>query len=810
MGHLLQDFRYALRHLGRDKGIAIIAMLTLALGIGANTAIFSLINTVLLRPLPYGDPERLVMIWRPDEEGSTTWIAIPEGESYSREAKTFESVGYYTEVSVNLTGGLEPERVRAAAVTAGAFQALQVPALLGRPVMPADDTPGANSAVLLGYGVWQRRFGGDERIVGQTIQVNGRARTVIGVMPPSFRLPLDYREELPTELWVPLGADPAQANWGDHSYIAFGRLKPGVKPELATAEMDAIRDGWIRAGFQSDQGTNFLHREAIPLQRFLTGGIRNTLLILLGAVGFVLLIACVNVANLLLARANARQHELSLRVALGASRWDLVRQLLAESLLLSAAGAAGGLYLAAWSGRFLVSQLSTSVNTVVLDLPIDGRIIAFTIGLAAFTTLIFGTAPAFRASGAAPMDALKDHSRGTTPARGRLADAFVVAQVALSVVLLVAAGLLVRTFTQLAARPLGFQAAHVTIVTIDARRSSMASTARLATFERARDAVRALSDVDAAALSLITPFTGGFTPPVRISGTAVAVQSRLFGNLITPGWFATFGTPLLSGRDLTDRDRPGAPRVVVVNEMFARTFFPDRSPLGQTLVLYADTSRAMPPMEIVGVIGDAVYSSIRAAVPPTWYAPLAQFDMPEFSIASIRLSVRSRTQSAASSKAMAAAITSVNPELTLTFRPLADQVHAALTQERLTAQLAGFFGGLALLLAGLGLYGVTSYAVSRRRTEIGIRLALGAAPGAVVGWVLARVSLVIGAGIAVGSAISLWASTLVSGLIYGLQPRDPATLLGAAATLALVAAFAAWLPARRAARIDPVEVLREG
>jgi predicted permease len=823
-----RDLRLGVRALRATPIVSAVAVLSLALGIGANTAIFSIINSLVLRSLPVSEPDRLVLV-SDTTDHARAW-SYPIWLQIHQRSELFEDSAAWSFTRFNLaSGGGETQFVDGLWVSGSFFRTLGVAPVLGRLLSTTDDRRTAIDApvAVVSYGFWQRRFGGAADVIGRTITLDGAVFTIVGVTPQAF-----FGAEIGRafDVAVPLAAEPLSR--GRETYLdsvstsfltIVGRLRRDQSFDAATGGLrqaqPAIRaatsaelssfggaavDRYLKAPFVLLPGATGFEGASD-----LRGRYARPLWTMLGVVAIVLMIACVNVANLLMARANARQHELSLRVALGASRWDLVRQLLAESLLLSAAGAAGGLYLAAWSGRSLVSQLSTSVNTVVLDLPIDGRIITFTIGLAAFTTLIFGTAPAFRASGAAPMDALKDHSRGTPPARGRLADAFVVAQVALSVVLLVAAGLLVRTFTQLATRPLGFQAADVTIVTIDARRSAMASTARLATFEQARDAVRALPDVDAAALSLITPFTGGFTPPVRISGTPVAIQSRLFGNLISPGWFATFGTPLLAGRDLTDRDRPGTPRVVVVNETFARTFFPDRSPLGQTLVLYADTSRAMPPMEIVGVIGDAVYSSIRAAVPPTWYAPLAQFDMPEFSIPSIRLSVRSRTQSAASSKTMVAAITSVNSELALTFRPLADQVHAALTQERLTAQLAGFFGGLALLLAGLGLYGVTSYAVSRRRTEIGIRLALGAAPGAVVGWVLARVALVIGAGIAVGGAISLWASTLVSGLIYGLQPRDPATLLGAAATLALVAAFAAWLPARRAARIDPIAVLRE-
>jgi predicted permease len=654
-----RDLRLAVRALRAAPIVATVAVLSLALGIGANTAIFSIINSLVLRTLPVSEPDRLVLVSDTTDHASA-W-SYPIWLQIHQRSELFEDSAAWSITRFNLTsGGGETQFVNGLWVSGSFFRTLGVTPAIGRLVSATDDRRTALDApaAVVSYGFWQRRFGGAADIVGRTITLDGASFTIVGVTPQAF-----FGAEVGRafDVAVPLAAEPLSR--GRDTYLdsvsssfltIVGRLRrdqsleaaasglrqaqPAIR-EATSAELSifggAAVDRYLKAPFVLLPGATGFEGASD-----LRGRYARPLWTMLGVVAIVLTIACVNVANLLLARANARQHELSVRVALGASRSDLVRQLLAESLLLSAAGAAGGLCLATWSGRFLVSQLSTSVNTVVLDLPIDGRIVAFTIGLAAFTTLLFGTAPAFRASGAAPMDALKDHSRGTTPARGRLADAFVVVQVALSVVLLVAAGLFVRTFAQLATRPLGFQAAQVTIVQIDARRSSMTPAARLAAFERARDAVRALADVDDAALSFITPFTGGFTPPVKISGTPVAVQSRLFGNLISPGWFTTFGTPLLSGRDLTDRDRPGAPRVVVVNETFARTFFPDRSPLGQTLVLYADTSRAMPPMEIVGVIGDAVYSSIRAAVPPTWYAPLAQFDMPEFSIPSIRLSVR--------------------------------------------------------------------------------------------------------------------------------------------------------------------------
>lgn len=538
-------------------------------------------------------------------------------------------------------------------------------------------------------------------------------------------------------------------------------------------------------------------------------------------VALVLLIACVNIANLLLARSIARRHELSARLALGASRWRLARQLLTESILLSSAGAAVGMFVATYGSGFLVRQLSTPTNIVFLDVSIDGPVLTFTVAVTVLTALLFGTAPALRAARVEPMDALKGQGRATTgQPHARVTDWLVVVQVALSVVLVVAAGLFIRSFASLTSRELGLQPDQVLVATIDPERALVEPAQRVPLYERARAAVLELPNVADAAISHRTPVGGGgFTPSVEISGVPLSgnrgqaqlmpADQDVFGNLISPGWFSTFGTRLVAGRDFNDADRVGAPRVAIVNETFARRFLGADSPLGRTITVYPNTPRALA-MEVVGVVTDAVYTSPREPAPPTWYAPIAQFDVPGFPFASARLSVRATTGSPVLlTKSVAEAIATVNPQLALTFRPLADQIRASLTQERLLAQLAGFFGAVALLLAGLGLYGLTAYATSCRRGEIAVRMALGAAPAGVIGGALARVSLLVGVGIVAGAAISLWASKFVAGLIYGLPPRDPTTLLGATIVLFAIAALARWLPARRAARIDPVAVLRE-
>jgi putative ABC transport system permease protein len=825
-----QDVRLAVRTLFANQIVSVVAVLSLALGIGANTAIFSLVNSLVLRALPVRDPARLVLITDGVPTRLRVWSYAVWHEIHQRR-ELFDSTAAWSFTRFNLASGGETQLVDGLWASGSFFETLGVPAVLGRTFSEADDRRGGGPdgpVTVISYGYWQRQFGGAADVIGRTLRLDSLPFTIVGVTPPDF-FGADVGRTF--DVVVPLGDEPlirGRETYLDSTGTMFltviARLRTEQSTDSAIAGLRRVQSE-IREATLGDlvkrgrkQALDRYLKTPFALTPAATGysGLRlryqRPLLAIMTVVALVLLIACVNIANLLLARATARRHELSVRLALGASRWQLVRQLFTESVVLAGAGAALGLLLAAWSSRVLVRQLSTPMNTVFLDLPIDARMLAFTIGTAAMTALLFGTAPAFRASGVAPMDALNEHGRATAgQARGGLASWLVVAQVALSVILVVAAGLFVRTFASLTMRQLGFQPGPVLIVTMDAQRADVDPAERVPMYEGARDAVRALPNVADAAVSLTTPFSNAFTPPVEISGVpASETQGELFGNLISTGWFSTFGTPLIAGRDLTDRDRKGAPRVAVVNETFARKVFGGRTPLGHTISLYPNSALRLPPMEIVGVAADAVYVSIREPVPPTWYVPIDQFDlafMPDLS--SARLSVRSKTGAPALlTRNITAAIAGVNPQLALTFRPLADQVDAALTQERLIALLAGFFGVLALLLAGLGLYGVTAYAVSRRRREIGIRMALGAAPAGVVRLVMSRLTMLVGLGVMIGAGVSLWASRFVASLLYGLEPRDPATLAGAIVVLAAVGALAAWLPARRASRVDPAIVLR--
>jgi putative ABC transport system permease protein len=830
----VHDCRLAVRALLATPVVSLVAALSLALGIGANTAIFSLVNSLLLRALPVKAPQQLVMMTDGTVMSNGTarrsWTN-PIWEQMRSRRDLYDGLFAWSNQRFNLAAGGETLFVEGLWVSGGMFDTLGVPAMLGRTFTPADDTRGGGpdgAVAVISYSFWQRQFGGAADAIGKRLDLERVGFTIIGVTGPDFFGPDVGRA---FDVAVPIGVEllvRGKESWLDARstwwLTVMARLKPGQSVDAGTAAIRGvqpqIREATMPPDWRPSDKDRYL-KEKFTLVAAGTGNssmrqrYERPLLTLLVVVGLVLLIACANIANLLLARATARRHELSVRVALGASRWRLARQLLCESFVLAGSGAAAGMLLASWASRLLVRQLSTQTNTVFLDLSPDWRVLAFSIGVTVATALLFGTVPALRASGVAPIDALKEHGRGTSSdSRAGLASGLIVAQVALSLVLVVAAGLFMRTFSSLSGLHLGFDRDRVLLVTINAQRTEIPPADRLATFERIRQRVLAVPGVASAAVSLVTPVSGStWDNRVDISDSVDLPERERQSNFnaITPGWLTTFGTPLIAGRDIAGGDRKGTPPIAIVNQTFARKFLNGASPIGHTVTTGGAGPGAEPPREIVGVVGDAVYRALREPVPPTMYVPLAQLDESRRPApASMSVSVRSATGNPALlARSVSAAISGVNRDLALTFRPLVDQVNASLTQERIVAMLAGFFGALALLLAAIGLYGVTSYAVSRRRTEIGIRMALGAAPGGVVRMVLSRVTLLVVIGVAVGGALSLWASKFVETLVYGLEPRDPVTLAGAAVVLAAVGAIAGWLPAHRASRIDPAEVLRD-
>jgi putative ABC transport system permease protein len=820
LARLIQDVRYGWRMVRSTPLVSSVAILSLALGIGANTAIFSVVDTLILRPLPVDAPGQLVLLG--DESGRRKGWTNPIWEQIQARSNLFEGAFAVSSTRFNLSSRGESELVDGLWASGRTFDVLGVHALLGRTFTEEDDRPGGGPdgpVAVISYAFWQRRFGGAADAIGRSLTVERVPYTIVGVAPRQF-FGVDVGRTF--DVAVPLrtvtlirGSQllTQRSIWWLRIMI---RLKPGQTEESGTALIRSlqreIREATLPDDWHPGELEHYL-QEPLRLEAaangdsYIRADYRRPLTTIMVVVGLVLLIACANLANLSLARASARHHELSVRLALGASRLRVARQLLTESLLLSSIGALLGLLFAFWGSRLLVDQLSTATLNVFLDLSIDWRVLGFTAAAAIATAVLFGTAPALRGARLQPAGALKTQERGVIAERTLApAQVLVVLQVALSLVLLVGAGLFLRTFSSLANSTLGFDSAPILIARIEAPLARIPIVERPELFRKMLAAASGIPGVSSAALSDGTPL-GNNTwnnlielpdrPPMP------PLERLTYFNMLSAGWFKTYGTPLLAGRDFTDADRPGSPPVAIVNEAFARRFNGGRNPVGMRVRQPHNVTR-----EIVGYVKDAVYESLRAPVPPTLYMAYSQQTQRQ---ATASVSVRAASGSTALlARPLVAALTGVHGDLVITLRPLADQVGAMMVRERLLASLSGFFGGLALLLAGLGLYGLTAYSVSRRRAEIGIRIALGAAPGGIVTLVWRRAAALVVVGIAAGCAASLWASQFLGPLLFGLQPRDPVTLFSASLVLATIGGVAAWLPARRASRIDPARVLREG
>ena len=818
-GWLVMDWRDAWRSLRAAPLVAAFAVLSLALGIGGVTALFSILNSLTLKPLPVRDPQALVLL----DKGSWTnpiWEVIRD-----RQGDIAAGAFAWAGDRFNIAPSGAADVVQGLWVSGGLFEVLGVPAALGRTIGPTDDTRGGGAAgpvALLGHGFWQRRYGGAPDVIGRTVSIERVAFTIVGVAPEGFLGPDVGRA---FDIAVPLGTEPlvrprdsaldhrsawwmnimARLRHGQTVDDATARLR-ALQPQIRDATMPVLRRPADAAEYLSDPLTFVPAPGGRSLYR---ARYQQPLTIVLAVVGVVLLIACANVANLLIARASARRHELTLRLALGASRWRIARQLFAESMMLGGAGAALGVCFAAWASRILVTLLSSGTATVQLDLGLDTRVLAFTIAVSVAAALLFGVAPALAVSRLSPNEVLKEQGRsGSLDRRSAIRQASVVLQVALSLALVVAAGLFTRTLMGLVGRDAGFDRRGVLLVSTDLARNPATGAARNDLFERLTRAAAAVPGVASAAVSFTTPVAsaGWNTPIVVPEGSPLTRRERTaWVNAVTPGWFGTLGLRLVEGRDFTAADRAGAPLVAVVNRAFARRFLSGQPATGQ--IVRRATPATTGSYQVVGVVEDAVYRSLRAPMEPTMYLPFAQGDdTGPTAVVSVR------SQSAPPEtlvKSVAAAMTKEDPSAVLSFRTLDEQVKGSLTQERLVATVAGFFGGLGLLLAAIGLYGVTSHAVTSRRSEIGIRMALGASADGVVRLVLKRTAVLVALGVVGGAALSAWAVRYVGTLLYGLEPRDPWTFAGAAALLAAVAALASWLPAHRAARIDPMQVLRQ-
>jgi predicted permease len=815
MDRLAQDVRHAVSRLVRERGFAAITILTLALGIGANTAVFSLVRTVMLRPLPYADTSRVVMIWGPDRS-ETAWLSRREIAAYENESSTLAAIAGYQEIDANLTGGQEPERIRAGSVTANLFEVLRVPAAAGRIATRADATSAASDVIVLSHGLWQRRFGGAAGIVGQTLEVNGRPRMVIGVMPAHFRLPTDYLTQRPTEAWIPEATDPANPGaWGNRSYTVVARLREATAPEAAASEFALIAARWVNAGYVQalpDGSLGALARRAIPVQDFVTGGARGALLVLLGAVAFVLLIACANVANLQLARADVRRREVAVRSALGAARGDIVRQLLTESFLLASAGAVAGLALA-WGGLQVVIALRPADLPRVAETALDGPVLALTALLAVVTGLVFGLLPALQLSRSDVVGTLKDGGRGGTAGRTRVLarHGLVVVQVASSVVLALAAGLLIRSLVELTQIDLGFDSRHVLTAQLQLPATDYPQPADVVRFYRELgERVSQLPGVAAAGAVRVLPLSqpiGDWS--IRIEGRPYvpAENPNADFQAVTPGYFEAMQLRLVRGRVLDAGDRAETMPAVVINETMATRYWPNEDALGRQFMMGTDQK---PWLTIVGVVAAVRHNGIVEEPRAEMY--LAHAQLPAHIGSAPRgmtLVVSTAGEPLALAGLVREAVRALDRNLPVSgMRTMEAVAAAALTQPRFLTFLLGLFAAVALTLAAVGIYGTVSLLVAERTPEMGIRLALGAGRGTILRLILGQGMLMTAAGLLLGIGGAIALTRTLTGLVYGVGTLDPVTFLAVPALLSGVGLLACLWPAHRAASVDPVTTLR--
>jgi putative ABC transport system permease protein len=812
----MHDIRAAVRALMRRPATPAIIVLTLALCIGATTTIFSLVDSLLLRPLPVPHPDELVTIEGPTGELTPWTNAI--WQAISRRPELFEGVMAWSPTQVNVATTAEADLVNALWASASFFRVLGVVPEQGRLFTDADDRRGGGPdgfVVVISHAFWMRRFGGDPRAVGRLVTLGDRRARIVGVTPPGFFGPDVGRT---FDIAMPIGLASAATLDGRLTWWLniMARLKPGQtlalgQVALAAAE-NGIREETRPDGLtgrnlaQFDQQVTFRLRAAPTGNSALRARYRYALVVLLAAVGVVLLVACANVANLMLVRAVSRTHEMSVRVAIGASRWQLLRSLFVESGLLAIGGAAMGLALAQLGSRALIMQIATARTPVTVDLTPDVRVLGFTLILAIGTALLFGVAPAFRATRTDPTDALKASGR-TLALGGRLAsaDLLVAVQIALSLVLVVSAGLLVRTFATLTTQPLGFDADRLVSVGMQLP-SEVTADQRTGVYADARARAAAVPGVASAALSLITPISGmGQRLDFQAKdGPPVSEGTRGFVNCVSPEWFVTTGMPITAGRGFTEADRAGTPNVVIVNDAFVRTFFGGANPLGR-IVIQSPTDEPTP-LTVIGVVPNSYYRSLRETLQPIAYIPVAQAS----SMPNVVLTVRAASGPSSALVRPVSAAVGQDRRLRLVTTTYSDQIAGTLRQEQLVAWLSGSLGAMALALAAVGLYAVTKYSVESRRRELGIRLMLGSEAASLMWLTLKRVGLLVASGLVGGTVASLWASRFIATLLFGVEPRDLATVAAAAGLLTTVGLLAAWRPVRSATRIDPVEVFRNG
>jgi putative ABC transport system permease protein len=802
-----QDLRYAARTLWRSPGFALVAILTLALGIGANTAIFSVVNTVLLRPLPYAEPDRLVTAFHfyPSLNDLEAGAAVPTYRELREESRVFETVAVSTFWGVNYSGATQPERLLGSQVSGEYFATFGVAPALGRPILQ-EDIEAERRVVVLSHALWQRAFAGVADVVGRTLQLDGESYEVVGVMPPGFR---DFFIP-PAELWGPAVFHPQLFDARTSEFLQLaGRLRPGVTADGARQELTAFAER-LKTDHPGSYPVDWTLRLR-PLDEQATGGIRPALLMLLGGVGFVLLIACSNVASLMLARAAARRKEVAVRRALGAKSSHLIRQFLVESLLLSLIGGLLGLALAYGALRLLVN-LGPEGLLWVNDIGIDGTVLLFTFGVAVLAGVVFGLAPAFQISRNDLQTTLRDGSRsGGYDSRGlAMRRVLVVAEVALALTLLTGAGLLIRSFSQLQRVDPGFNAEGLLTMDFTLTPTRYTSdTARIAFFEEIRERIAALPGVEGVGASTGLPFSGMVgTRSFSIEGLELADgQPDPWGDysLVSPDYHRTMQIPLLRGRHFTAADRLGAPRVAIVDQETVNRYWPNEDPLGKRIAYGVLQSTGEPIwLEVVGVVGSVAREGLDVERRVQVYRPLLQLGP-----SSIALAVRTSGDPNRLIGSVRAAIQSVDPDQPIAqLRTMEEMMGSAAAPRRFSMLLLGFFAGVALLLASVGIYGVMSFDVARRSQEMGIRMALGAEPGGVLRLVLGQGMRLALIGVVLGLLGSLALTRLIASQLFGVGPTDLVTFAVVIALLTGVAALATLIPAHRATRVDPLVALR--
>ncbi len=812
MGNFIQDVRYGLRNLARNRGFVLVAILTLALGIGANTTIFSVINHTLLKPLAFPDPNRLVFIWETFGKGPDNWniVSAPNFWDFQRHSHSFESMAIFDSAGrgYNLSptrSSQEAEQVSGLRVSAGFFSVLGVKPFLGRTFLPEEETLGKDHEVILSYGLWKARYDGDPALVGKTIRIDGADFTVIGVMPREFEWQFWSG---PRRLWVPVGYTKTDFGRGDNSFIAIGRLKANVSLAQAGAEMEAVAKGVVEQNPVEDVN---MGATVSPMADFGMEGMRSTMLTLLAAVAFVLLIACVNVANLLLARGAGRQKEFAIRLALGAPASRVARLLLTENLLLALAGGLAGLLVAAVSTRLLFYAFQLDALSLPLrhidSIPMDGPVFGFALLISCLTGLLFGIAPAVTALRTNVNEPLKEGGR--TPSAGghnRLRQVLVASEVALALVVLSGAGLMIKSMTRLLDVDPGLNPKNVLTMGMSVPQEAIyVGPPGLPRFcQDVEEHVGAIPGVVSVGAVAHLPFQGNAGRGFQIEGRPPADPGKMPGasySVACPNYFRTLGIPILKGREFTAQDTLTAPGVIVINEKMAHEFWPNQSPIGRAIRLGGSNG---PRLTVVGVVGDVHYLGLDAPVRRQFFRPYPQAGWPVMTII-----VRSISTPAAYTMPIKKALASVLPDLPVSsVETMEDILHNSTGSRRFPMLLLSAFSVLAVVLAAVGIVGVVGHSVAQRTHEIGIRMALGARTLDVLRLMVNSSMVWVLVGLAAGLAGTAGLTRLLSGMLYGVHPLDPEVLGGVSLLLAAVALLASYLPARRAARIDPMVALR--